>query len=835
MDVDAYESAGKLTGSTTSVMVETKNEGGSMIGKISRCFVLTTALATIVATARAQSLEEVVVTAERRETSLQQTPLSIQAFTSEALEEKGVDTLQDVTAFSPNFEIKGARGQGNNTPVFMIRGISSGGAATSERSVGLYVDGVPMPRSQGSLLSVVDIDRIEVLKGPQGTLFGRNSTGGAVRIFTRQPGPEQEAYVKVTGGNFDRYDVSAMVNVPVSDTVFIRGQAGYQHEDGYVQKGPQKLGGGEEIFGRVQAKFAPGEAFAATLTYAYTRSDRTGSPLDNFGFDIAPGMINGNHADWLSDALVAANQAPLGQNDPRILLDDFTAPDYCLIDDFNPDWDNACRLHDDTRTRTTIANLVWTLNDRMSLTSLSGYSDLENSNIGDWQGWGIELRPDDLTSELLYQELLFNSSWFGGRLDLVNGATYYREKTFEHTWTITRRSTSSFAFVGTPPNLVAAPMAGTPPNADAGLFRTADNETREESNSWGVFSSGTLHFPQELNLTLGVRYSSDNKEIAATEFASRNFTPVPGTDRTTLQTEDDFNAVDWRVTLDKRFGDAFMVYGTVSRAYRAGSFTGIDVVSATAPAFAQTGAAQSAAARAVPPEHVLNRELGFRTEWFDGRLRFNATRFSMKYTDRQAARQVMTPNENPPLFFRIAVVSSGDVNIRGWEFDGQWAPLDTLVFDASAGLIDYRVLDPVANSGPFLFPEPASSSYSLGGRYTVPLLDGGVTFGLNYAWQAKQQTHPSIGTDSAYEQPAYGLLNGRLRYAPDSSRWEVALYANNLTDKTYTTFSNRFGGGFFDAGGGAAEADPITSPQRSGFGAIRGRPREYGLTFRYNF
>src|SRR5688572_19686799 len=122
--------------------------------------------------AGAQALEEVVVTAERRETSLQETPISIQAFTSEALESKGVENLQDVTSFSPNFEIKGARGQGNNTPTFMIRGLSSGGAGTSERSVGLYVDGIPMPRSQGSLLSVVDIDRIEVLKGPQGTLFG---------------------------------------------------------------------------------------------------------------------------------------------------------------------------------------------------------------------------------------------------------------------------------------------------------------------------------------------------------------------------------------------------------------------------------------------------------------------------------------------------------------------------------------------------------------------------------------------------------------------------------------------------------------------------------------
>jgi iron complex outermembrane receptor protein len=380
-------------------------------------------------------------------------------------------------------------------------------------------------------------------------------------------------------------------------------------------------------------------------------------------------------------------------------------------------------------------------------------------------------------------------------------------------------------------------MAGTPPNADAGLFRTADNMVEEESTSWGVFSSGTWHFPQAFNVTAGVRYSADKKEITATELASANFTPVPGTTSTTVNADDDFNAVDWRITLDKQVTETFMAYATVSKAYRAGTYTGLNVVSATPPLFAQTGAAQSAAARAVPPEHVLNKEIGVRTEWMDGKLRVNATTFSMDYTDRQAARQVSTPGENAPLFFRIAVVSSGDVKIRGWELDSQWSPAPNLVFDATAGLIDYTVLDPVANSGPFLFPEPAGASYSLGTRYTVPFagLGGDVTFGLSYSRQGKAQTHPTSNSDSAYQQPAYGLLNGRIRYVSDNDKWEVALFGNNLTDKTYATFANRFGGGFFDAGGPAAETNPITSPRRSGFGAIRGRPREFGLTMRYNF
>ncbi len=138
----------------------------------------------------AQALEEIVVTAERRETSLQQTPISIAAFTAETMELKGLETIEDVATFTPNLDIKGSRGTGNIAPTYQIRGLAGGGGAGGERSTAMYIDGVFMPRTTGPYMNVLDIDRIEVLRGPQGTLFGRNSTGGAIRVFTKQPGPE---------------------------------------------------------------------------------------------------------------------------------------------------------------------------------------------------------------------------------------------------------------------------------------------------------------------------------------------------------------------------------------------------------------------------------------------------------------------------------------------------------------------------------------------------------------------------------------------------------------------------------------------------------------------
>ncbi|MEP7246510.1 MAG: TonB-dependent receptor [Gammaproteobacteria bacterium] len=794
--------------------------------RIAASFLLSTA-ALGAGTAFAQSLEEVVVTAERRETALQDTPLSIVALSSETLERKGIEELSDVALFTPNLAINGSRGYGNNQPTFSIRGISGGGGATSERGVALYIDGIYVPRTNGSVFKVFDIERIEVLRGPQGTLFGRNSTGGAIRIVTKQPGPEFESYLKATLGNFDRRDISGMVNIPVNDRFSLRAQAAYLNEEGYVKRGSQELGGSEDKLARIQAAFDVTDNVKVTLGGLYTRSESDGSPNVFETFDMAPGIIQGNYADWLSDSLALAGQPRLATNDdPRIVRGSRTDPDFCLLDDFNPDWDEACAQKDNNDYYQADANIVWSLGDKLSLTSISGYAKLDHEGLTDWPLLGMERRPDDVQSKVYYQEFQLNAGLFGGKVDFVTGVNYFGEDSGAATVTINRRGTSVYNGAGG----VASPP-GVPPNADAGLFRSADTDTTQNSDSFGWFNNLTWNATDKFNVTVGARLAHDKKAIQQTRFPSNgdNWTPAPGTTSTTVNADDSWTKLDWRGTLDYHLTDDVMVYTTASKAYRAGQYS--LTVLPNVPGNLQS----DDYIEPVPPEEVINYEIGARTTFFNGRLRLNPTGFFMKWSSRQAARQVSCVAEGQascPIGFRINIVDSGDVDIYGLELDAWFAATENLSFDAGVGITKDDLKDPIANSGPNLFPAQPSPSFNVGATYGLTFSNQSrLAFNVNYAYVGKQETHPTANSDSSYELPKYDLVGARIQWQSPKGNDSVSLFGANLLDETYATYATRFGGGFWDSGSGTLAAAPLRSART----AVRGRPRSFGVTYQHNF
>jgi len=798
-----------------------------------------------VTAANAQQLDEIIVTAERRETSLQDTPISIAAFSAETMELKGLETLEDVAAFTPNLDIKGGRTGGNISPSYQIRGLTGGGGAGGERATAMYIDGVFMPRTTGPFLAVLDIDRIEVLRGPQGTLFGRNSTGGAIRVFTQQPGNEFDANVKLTAGDYGRADFSGMINVPISDTVFFRAQGGSLNQDGYVTRGSQELGGTEDNIGRLQLALEPSDTLRVTFAVSTTDSESEGTPSDLATFDMAPDLnFQGLNADWVSDFLAAAGQPRLVVGDSRIVRDDYTMTDWCFVDDADPDWDAACEQRNNSKYTQYDVNVQWDLNDVWSLTSITGVSDFESAGLFDSVGLGTTSSPTNVESDVTYQELQLNASIADGRLELVTGVSYFQEDSLSYGFGQERRGTSDVVSQEARGDTV---LVGLNPN---GTFRTGDTRFMQDSQSYGLFGNVTWNITDRLALTPGVRWAWDEKAVTDTANVSNTFTPAPGTTSTTITTSDEWDDVDWRLTADFDITENHMIYATASKAFRAGAY------SYTIPSWTAANNATSDNLTAglatnppfVDPESVENHEIGMRTEWVGGRLRVNLTYFDMDYTNRQAATPVTVPTSQASAGFIIVTTNTGDVSLDGIELEGQFAATENFMVDFSAGTLDYTLHNICANNGDFLFPGPADDSYALGATYFHDLRSGSnLTYSLNYGWTGKQQTHPggivdpvskgcaagagAAFLDSRYELPDYGLLNGRVRYTSAGGDWALTFFGNNLTDEVYGNYASRFGGGFWDNGAPAA----ISGPQRSALSITRGHPREYGVTFQYNF
>jgi iron complex outermembrane receptor protein len=334
-------------------------------------------------------------------------------------------------------------------------------------------------------------------------------------------------------------------------------------------------------------------------------------------------------------------------------------------------------------------------------------------------------------------------------------------------------------------------------------------------------------------------------------FASDNFTPEFG-GSTTVNATDDWDATDWRATLDFQITDDFMVYLTSSQAFRSGTFS---IPASVCPFVVPPGTPCPVAYQvrpppaSVPPETLLNDEIGFRSDWLDGRLRVNATFYDMDYTDRQGAAAVV--DANAPTGFVIQLTNQGDVNLSGLELEAMLAVTDRFTLDAATGRADFEMSNVCINNGPYLFPPPMDKSYTLGGRYDIPTDRGNYVVAVNFNRTGPMQTHPGGFTaeenavfgctafaasfiDSRYEVPSYSLVNASLRYTSSDGRWGATLFANNLTDEVYANNAQSFGRGYWTQGGPGGVAG-FSAPPRSAVADYRGRPREYGLTFQYNF
>lgn len=795
-------------------------------------------------------LGDIVVTAQRYEQQLQDTPISIVAVDADQLQSMGVDSLGGFGSFIPNVSIGGTMGQGNAIAAFSIRGIGGGasGFVTQESSVGVYVDDVLFARPNGALLDLLDVERVEILRGPQGTLFGRNTAGGAIRYVTKRPDfDDVTGNVRAQFGSRDMFNVSGGLNLPLADNLALRASFAKKSRRGYVHRIINDDYAGDENtnVGRLQLRWQPIDRLDINLTADWIRtSDDGGATIANdfSPTDLYPANAYANNAVGASARrLVPTSLLPnlldnlatggtfagysTAANDIAYYQNQVSGR-YEVYGGSQPDL-NQFRSYGLSGT------IAYDLTDDITIKSLTGYRELQQIQNQDFDRTPLPIYAlnEDIDIEYFTQELQLVGSSIDDRLKWVVGAFYYWDTADDYRRRLGGSATSDSGFTNdlTPLN---------PLTTGLGLGELEVKQITTESVA--VFAQGTFQITDQLGFTGGLRYTEDSKDFlgfrenrgrVCVNNATGAQTSVgagcpAGTTRASVTHTTSNSWQNWspRFTLDYHWSDDVMTYISASRGFKGGGFND------TVPTTCAVGDTTVCGLTEFLPETLWTYEAGLRSDLFDRTVRLNLTAFYVEYSDLQIEYIDAGP---PPTRFTL----NGDSTVKGFEAELLAAPIDGLLLRSSVGYTDSSYDDDVLDGNGVLkiertvpyFRSP-KWSYTLGASYTMDVLgDNELSFDINWGWK-DQQASTAIPTNSV-TLPSYGLLNGRIEYHA-AAGWSLALFGNNLTNAYYLTSG-------FDPGGPASQVSPGTSLAHDavfGFAMLDiGRPREVGVELSYEF
>lgn len=792
-----------------------------------------------------EGLDEVVVTAQRYEQNLQETPLSVVAVDAEQLDALGVSSLQGFDTFVPNISIGGTAAQGNAVANFAIRGIGGApsGFVTQESAVGVYIDDILFARPNGALLDLLDVERIEVLRGPQGTLFGRNTAGGAVRYVTHQPSQELEGNIRVGVGSYERRDVSGVLNLPLGDVFAARLSFANKDRNGYVDRiidGGATGDSHSETF-RLQLRAQPTDRIDINLSVDSIRTEDSGAPTvigefsatDLFtaalygaqsvgGPPVSIAAVNSMRAlapasvspsNYCGQGLVLAAAVPLASISACALSDlqfyyNQAGPNsvYGGTPDVNQFESTGVSL-----------SLAFELTDNITFNSLSGYRTSDQFQFQDWDRTPIPLVQlrETINIEYFTQEFQLIGTSFSDRLHWQAGVFYYDDQADD----FRRRYDPSAG-------------ANSASEGAAGVGRGTVENKFITTTSLAAYGQGTFNFTDQFSATLGVRWTQDEKDY--TSFRDGRGRVLLGTPPV-LTPQPRSVSGEWenfspRIGLEYRWTPDIMTYVSAAQGFKGGGFN--DTLQSTCSTTALPGDVLfNCGLSEFQEENLVTYEAGFRSDLFNNRVRFNATYFSTRYESQQIQ---LIDSGPPPLQYTV----NGDSSIDGVELEFMGAVTDNLLFRASAGWVDASYDESLRGRSGAIAVTPATPffrspelSYSLGINYTQPLANNGeMSFDLNYGHKDEQASYPN--PTNMVILPSYGLLNGRIEYTSPNG-WRLALVGTNLTDEYYLT------NGFDPAG-------PSTKPTPGLPGGVHdsvfgfemldvGRPQEFGVELRYDF
>lgn len=660
-----------------------------------------------------KGIAEIVVTAQRREENLQDVPISVSAFTAEQILARGTTDIGRLEGLVPGFTF-GRSGQDARPAIRGVRTENVG--VNGDTTIGFFVDGVYQSRASQATTGFVDIERVEVQRGPQGTLYGRNTFGGNIAITSAQPIlGELRAGLDVTVGEFGRFRTDAFVNVPLGDTLAVRLAGSYEESDGWV-KNVNPLGNNlfddDSRYFRATVLWEPNDAFSAAIKFDY--STREGAGGSAFGYKFLGSYFDVGSRQQLYNATpVALNTRPGNRDGVNDLLPGGTATSDLGVPLFAPA--NGYRIDTDQPTVLDLENKAVTANlaydfGGVTLRSITGYTDFGAIRTSDTDFSGNQIGVDyqDTRAETFSQELQLLSSDSASRLDWVVGAYYFHDKltgVFINQqlpriirnvtpnlnlpqngagfYDQQRATTESIAFYGQATYEVVDNLRVT-----AGLRWTEDTKDFAFANANAILpTAGTPPVPQGTAITLNtgpIPDSAFGRQGAATNCTFTSF-PLPrsgfqclaaNTTVLTGATYDTakFRKATWRLAVDYDLTPENLLYGSVSTGFRSGGFNSGQGPAALQPTFS--------------PEEVTAYEIGSKNRFFDNTVQLNLAAFYNRYSSLQEQRQV--PQGSTTLSI---IENSGRARAYGVEAELLWQPAPGLEIGANLAWLNAKYTD----------------------------------------------------------------------------------------------------------------------------------------------
>ncbi len=754
-------------------------------------------------------IQEVVVTAQKRSESVQKVPIAVTAFTAQVLKDKAITDVTGLSRLTPNVNLDTASpfGGANEVLSASIRGIGQDDFAINlDPGVGVYVDGVYYARTTGANVNMMDVDRVEILKGPQGTLFGRNTIGGAISVVTHTPGDQYKADAEITLGSYNRRDFQATADLPITDTVLTSLTFSSLNRDGYQKRIPytaqtgydsdtigtfpsagsntystQGGQGQDTIRAKVLWKATPDFTVTTTADWTHVQESSTAETLllapgtglgglyNGCVAGAIPGPACGPRGPGINAAGVTTANPGIGGTNRLFYGNQFIAPSIDKTYSTGPDFN-------DMDVYGLSVAMDWNVAPGMDLKSITGYRRMNWDVAIDPDGSPIDLNGDSQkqAQHQVSQEFQLNGDALGGRLKYTSGLYYFNEGGSEHDFV----------------TLAAGELL-------------INGQDTIDTSSYAAYAHLNYTVTDQLTFILGGRYSYDHKTIVlnqedanAFEYKITGCYPVSAACATKLGYASTTNPLLFApdslqsqnssvftptVGLQYQITPAMMTYATYSQGYKDGGWTTrLTAAEPTVPSFG--------------PEKSQTYEIGLKSEWLGHRLQLNLAGF---YTDYDGIQLNFQQGLSP------TIQNAGNARIMGVEAEGQWLIGNGFSIQSTVGYMDaeYTHLAPGVNGAdtcsqplsPCItlssqLPKTPKWKISFSPQYIFYIGQSKLRFAVDYT-HTSSMYNDSFDT-SILRRPDTDNVNPSVTFVAPSDRYEVVVGGTNVTNQRYLITGN---------------------------------------------